>query len=407
MNPRNIDGQRDPLVVVIISGVPLGGGGRYALAARVTTLASDFEGRGFAVRLAAPDGFWNSVDEVYGARETVSRPSRAWGNSVGFSSVGPIDAVRVFLRASRGLRRRSKRSSIVILSTGVWMPIAARALSALIERTHLHLDVPGIPHNEVILGRPRFWRAKTWLYRGIFSRALRHSDIVTTINSAHRTYLRDNFGVSPLIVPDLLKPEWLDKLLAIPELASREHPNILYVGALVGSRLDLFLKVLAKVGNKRAIKALVVGDGPDRPVYEEKFAGTAVRFAGFEPTENLLEHISKADICYSDVWHEIGTPYKILEYMAAGRAVLSHDTDSLRETITDNVDGLLCKTDPASLEAALAKLIEDPNLRIRIGKAARQRMLTIHAGDRLRGLEAQYRMLGGVGSQDSNDVVKT
>jgi glycosyltransferase involved in cell wall biosynthesis len=287
------------------------------------------------------------------------------------------------------------------------MPLAARALSVLLERTHLHLDVPGIPHNEVILGQPRFWKAKTGLYRAIFSSALHWSAIVTTINAAHRTYLRDNFGVSPLIVPDLLKPEWLNKLLAIPELPSREPPNILYVGALVGKRLELFLKVLANLRRTRVIKAVVVGDGPERPRYEEKFAGGAVRFAGFEPTENLLEHLREADICYSDVWHEIGTPYKVLEYMAAGRAVVSHDTDSLRETITDGVDGVLCKTDPASLEMALIKLIEDSNLRLRIGKAARQRVLAIHKGDRLRGLEARYRALGGFGSSNGNDGFET
>jgi glycosyltransferase involved in cell wall biosynthesis len=142
-------------------------------------------------------------------------------------------------------------------------------------------------------------------------------------------------------------------------------------------------------------------------MYEEKFAGGAVRFAGFEPTENLLQHIREADICYSDVWHKIGTPYKILEYMAAGRAVVSHDTDSLRETITDGVDGVLCRADPADLEVALTKLIEDPSLRLRIGNAARQRVLTIHAGDRLRGLEARYRTLGGFGSADRTAEVHT
>jgi glycosyltransferase involved in cell wall biosynthesis len=389
---------------VILSGVPLRGGGRYALASRITTLAADFADQGFNLLLAAPDGCWNSFADVYGARED---DNRVRGDSKELSSLGLIDAARVFLRALRVLRRRSKGVSLIILSTGVWMPLAARILSALLERTHLHLDVPGIPHSEVILGRPRFWKAKTWLYRVIFARALRWSAIVTTINAAHRTYLRDNFAVNSLIIPDVLKPQWLNELLAIPELPNREPPNILYVGALIGKRLELFLRVLVDLSKKRLVRALIVGDGPDRQTYEEEFACGAIRFAGFEPIENLLNHIMEADICYSDVWHKIGTPYKILEYMAAGRAVISHDTDSLRETITDGVDGVLCTADPSGLEVALTRLIEDPILRLRIGKAGRHRVVAIHAGDRLRGLEVLYRALGAFRSSDPNAEVET
>jgi glycosyltransferase involved in cell wall biosynthesis len=60
------------------------------------------------------------------------------------------------------------------------------------------------------------------------------------------------------------------------------------------------------------------------------------------------------------------------EAMAHGRAVVASDVGGLRDAIDDGVDGLLVPPrDVAALRAALERLLGDPELRARLGAAAR------------------------------------
>ncbi len=289
------------------------------------------------------------------------------------------------------LRRQGRARPVIIISTGVWLPLAARGVAALRDRTYLHLDVPGIPQLEVALSKPRLWKGKTRLYRLVFSGAAEWADVVTTINETHCRFLSDTYGVKPIILPDLLPADWLQQLATIPEKPSADRVDILYSGALFGSRIERFLRVLSVLVSEGNVTATIVGDGPDRERYQQDYKNPAIKFAGYVSRDQLLANLGSADVCYSDVWHEIGTPYKVLEYMAAGRAVVSHNTPSLRETITDGFDGVLCDADDEALLKALRTLVRDQELRRRLGRQARARILDLHSGDRLRGLPEFYR----------------
>jgi len=381
-------------LIVVMSGVPLGNRARYALAARMNTLASDLSHAGFDVLLVAPNG--TRITGPGAARTGRSIRSLDRPNPNRYETVSTVlgDALKVFVRALVALRPDKQTRPVVLLSTGVWVPFFARMLVALHERMYLHLDVPGIPHTELALSRPRFWRGKVGLYAHVFSTLLRHSAVITTINESHARFLRDHFGIDALVVPDLLNEGWLRRLMSLPAHVPGDRVNILYAGALFGSRIDLFLKTVAPLAEQGTVRTVVLGDGPDRARLRAQFERSGILFPGYEPTDSLLARLAEADICYSDVWHEIGTPYKVLEYMAAGRAVLSHDTDSLRGTITNGVDGVLCGKDERSVAQALRMLIEDGDLRLRLGQRARRRILELHQSDRLQGLPAKYSELG-------------
>lgn len=375
----------------ILSGVPLGAGGRYALASRMTRLASDLTRAGYQVLVVAPDGQWTSKEEGNNLDGFPSGPSNQNPAAVGPRSITVVDALRVFPRALVLLRRQGRTTPVIIISTGVWLPLAARVVAALRDRTYLHLDVPGIPQLEVALSKPRLWKGKTRLYRLVFSRAAGWADVVTTINDTHGRILSDKYGVKPLILPDLLPADWLERLIALPEKTSADQVSILYSGALFGSRIERFLRVLSVLVSEENVTATIIGDGPDRERYQRDYKSPAIRFTGYVSREQLLANLSSADVCYSDVWHEIGTPYKVLEYMAAGRAVVSHDTASLRETITNGFDGVLCDAVDEALLEALRNLARNQDLRRRLGRQARARILDLHSGDRLRGLPEFYR----------------
>jgi glycosyltransferase involved in cell wall biosynthesis len=69
---------------------------------------------------------------------------------------------------------------------------------------------------------------------------------------------------------------------------------------------------------------------------------------------------------------------KILEYMAAGRAIVAPGSANVRELLTDGETALLCPGDetPAAedLGRAVLALVRDPGLRARLGAAARARL---------------------------------
>lgn len=73
-------------------------------------------------------------------------------------------------------------------------------------------------------------------------------------------------------------------------------------------------------------------------------------------------------------------PNKVWQAMAVGRPVVTADSPAAREVLSDGVDALLVPAgDPAALAAAMARLASDPDLRARIGAAARRRFLELGA----------------------------
>ena len=85
------------------------------------------------------------------------------------------------------------------------------------------------------------------------------------------------------------------------------------------------------------------------------------------------------------------SPLKILESMAAGVAVIASDLPSVRELITDRVEGLLVAPDrPAELARAMRIAFEYPELRGALGARGRERIAAsltwAHATQRLQEL---------------------
>jgi glycosyltransferase involved in cell wall biosynthesis len=66
-------------------------------------------------------------------------------------------------------------------------------------------------------------------------------------------------------------------------------------------------------------------------------------------------------------------PYSCLEAMAAGRAIVASDAGGLPEMIRDGENGLIAKSEDApAFVRQIERLLEDPALRERLGRAARR-----------------------------------
>lgn len=99
-----------------------------------------------------------------------------------------------------------------------------------------------------------------------------------------------------------------------------------------------------------------------------------VEMLGYISHDKLPEILEKASIVVvPSVWQE---PYGIVaaEAQAAGLPVVVTRVGGLVESVVDNVTGIIAEpNNPASLAAALARLIENPKLRTHMGEAGRKR----------------------------------
>ena len=91
-----------------------------------------------------------------------------------------------------------------------------------------------------------------------------------------------------------------------------------------------------------------------------------------------------------------GLPKSLLEAAACGRAMVATDVPGCREIVREGVTGLLVPAEnPEALARAIARLMDDPELRQRYGRAARQAAVNEFSSERVgRDIVALYvRML--------------
>jgi glycosyltransferase involved in cell wall biosynthesis len=132
------------------------------------------------------------------------------------------------------------------------------------------------------------------------------------------------------------------------------------------------------------IHLVLAGDGPARPALEERVrglgeAGGRVVLCGTVPRDEVEATLAAFDIAVQPAVTAYACPMKILEYMAAGRAIVAPGSPNVRELLTHGETAWLCPGDAAApptaeLKAGVLALARDPALRLRLGRAARQQV---------------------------------
>jgi glycosyltransferase involved in cell wall biosynthesis len=141
-----------------------------------------------------------------------------------------------------------------------------------------------------------------------------------------------------------------------------------------GKGVETLIDALPRVLDRHpAAHVALAGDGPARAALTERAraAGVAdaITFLGEHPDPIAL--LRGADIFLLTSWAE-SFPYVILEAMAVGLPIVSSDVGGIPEALTDEATGLLVPArDPGATATALNQLLDDPQLRTRLGSAAR------------------------------------
>jgi glycosyltransferase involved in cell wall biosynthesis len=139
----------------------------------------------------------------------------------------------------------------------------------------------------------------------------------------------------------------------------------------------------------RPVRFLLVGDGPLAPqmrnTLERYSRSGSVIFTGAIPHESVRAHLDAADILVSPhVPMPGGTPFfgsptKLFEYMAMGKAIVASALDQIGEVLEHGRTALLVKPgDPGELVEAIKRLAVDERLRIELGRKVRETALERH-----------------------------
>ncbi len=168
--------------------------------------------------------------------------------------------------------------------------------------------------------------------------------------------------------------------------------------------LDTLVEAFAILGRRDAYaRLLIIGDGPLRNSLESDLAARGLRdaadFAGAVGPEEVPGLLASMDV---DLSHFYFSPLKVYEYMAAGVPVVASRIGQLAALIRSGENGLLCAPGDAGALAEALKLLRDkPDLRRRLGDAARADVLRNHTWDAV-----ARRVLGLAGSPGGTMVAE-
>ncbi|HEV7325821.1 MAG TPA: glycosyltransferase family 4 protein [Bosea sp. (in: a-proteobacteria)] len=195
---------------------------------------------------------------------------------------------------------------------------------------------------------------------------------------------RDREGLSRLIPePDRLidLPPFLLGVEEVPERSAapraNDEPVRLIAVAMMrqGNKASCYhflARTLARISDLPWALTLI-GDGPERPAIEAAFAGFPpgrVRFLGKQVRAEILSQLTTHDLF---VWPGLNEAYGVvyLEAQAAGLPIAALDSGGVPAVVAQGRTALLAPHgDEAALAETITRLLDDAELRARMGAAA-------------------------------------
>jgi 1,2-diacylglycerol 3-alpha-glucosyltransferase len=161
---------------------------------------------------------------------------------------------------------------------------------------------------------------------------------------------------------------------------------------------DTLLEAVAPLMHRYAdVRLIILGEGPERKELFELASklniAAQVNLVGeIHPTE-VCQYLTAADIfCFASVTETQGLV--TMEAMAAGLPVAAVDATGTGDAVEQDRQGFLTENNSAALTTALEQLVQDQDLRLRFGQAARQRAKTFSIRNLTRKLLEIYALAG-------------
>lgn len=208
--------------------------------------------------------------------------------------------------------------------------------------------------------------------------------VVATNDSYRRVALTRGRKRSPDVFVVRSGPD-LSRFRAVapdPALKRGRSHLISYLGVMgPQDGVDHALSALAHLDGRSDWHAVFIGEGDVwcemKQLARELGLASRVEFTGRIPDDDVARILSSSDVCVApdpkNPLNDVSTMNKILEYMAMSRPVVAYDLVEAR--VSAGPAALYGRpNDARSLAEAIARLLDDPRLRARMGAIGRSRV---------------------------------
>jgi glycosyltransferase involved in cell wall biosynthesis len=226
--------------------------------------------------------------------------------------------------------------------------------------------------------------------RALETECMLAADLVVTLGEAMREEIEAR-GVPAekiLLVPNAVSEDFLRPLPAPGNLRAELgiEPDEYVIGEVTSlvkhEGIGTLLKATAILRDRGVpVRALIVGDGPERAALQRQAAADglaqAAVFTGRVPATQVRQFHALLDIFVvprtPDRVCQLVTPLKPIEAMASGLCVVTSEVKALTEIVKHEVTGMqTVPQDPVSLADCLELLIYSPDIRKKLGDNARE-----------------------------------
>ena len=301
-------------------------------------------------------------------------PSIRIESAIGASRFGQWRQLRRFFRAWR--------PDVIVVFLSYFSVLTAARAAGIPARVVFDVETPVsafLADGDYRWSRP--WMRR--LFTIVMRRACAAADLLRATSSGVADDLVRTYGASPSRIRVVPNPVDVASIAAASDepldgaiAAAWTRPVIVAAGRLAEAKnYPLLIDALAKLRERIPASLVILGDGDQAPkvraAVNARGLGDVVHLCGFQ--RNPWKFIARADVFALTSRYE-GFGNVLVEAMACGVPVVATASPGTRDIVSDGVDGLLVERhDAGSVAAALARILEDADLRRRMGAAARRK----------------------------------
>lgn len=228
----------------------------------------------------------------------------------------------------------------------------------------------------------------SWSYEGTLRRLVdreliaRRSDAIVAVSPTDRTRMIELERIPPekvVLIPNGIP----DRPVGSGDEARRQlglAASDEVVGTVCGLRpekeLETALRALSMLApNRPRLRFVVVGEGPERGRLERLAGelGVPTLFLGHRPNDQVPDLLAAMDVLVCTSRFE-GMPLAVLEWMAAGKAIVASRVGGIPAILEHDQEALLVPPrDQVALSNQIDRLLDDEGERLRLGEAAQRR----------------------------------
>jgi glycosyltransferase involved in cell wall biosynthesis len=230
-------------------------------------------------------------------------------------------------------------------------------------------------------------RIKQWIVEWIERISYKTADAIIVTTQRDARQIEDRYEIPKQKINTI--SNFVDTDLFKPLMIEKEKNSVCFVG-----RLEPQKNLHSLVEAMKSVDARLVlyGEGSLRESLENSARehGVDIEFRGRIANEMLPQALNACEIFILPSFHE-GNPKVLLEAMACGLPVIGTRVEGIESIVEHNYNGLLCATDANSIQQTIVSLLNDPQNQIRLGKSARE--LILSACSLLKAIEREQNIM--------------